>query len=428
MGAPIQSPTWASNLRAEGREHFERLGYPSRKHEAWRYTSTRGLQGFGDGAATAPDDAMLSAARDLIGDMTAVSGHRLVLVNGHLCRSLSTTGDENGLVIESLDDTTEEVGRVLGTVAPAAEDAFVAMNTSHLSGGVVIRAPKNVAASEPIEILHVQATTEGTTQSRVTLIAESGSELSVIERHIGSGDGASLNNGVTEISVGPSATVNHVKILEDAGDTNHVGTLAARVERDGTFNGHLFSLGGTLGRTDLKVSLAEPGASCSLDGLYAARDGEHYDHYVVIDHQAPHTTSAAFYKGVVDDGGLGGFVGRVLIREGASGSNSEQMNRNLLLAPGGTVHSRPQLEIDHDDVKASHGSTVGELDQEAIFYLKSRGLEERMARAVLTWAFAREMVNRVPFVALRGILTEQVALRLSDSTGEETLQVLREAL
>ena len=121
-------------------------------------------------------------------------------------------------------------------------------------------------------------------------------------------------------------------------------------------------------------------------------------------------------------------MGRVLIQKGASGSASEQMNRNLLLAPGGTVHSRPQLEIDHDDVKASHGSTVGELDQDAIFYLRSRGLDERTARAVLTWAFAREMVTRVPIVALRAILTDQVALRLSDSTGEETLQVLRESL
>ena len=428
MGTPHQSPAWASDLRAESREHFERLGYPTRRHEAWRYTSTRSLQGFGDGAATSPDEATLAEAEALVSELPSLGGHRLVVVNGHLVGSLSSSGSTGSLIIEGLAETNEEVGRVLGVLASAADDAFVALNTSHLSGGVVVRAPKNSATAEPVEIIHVQAAAEGATQSRVTLIAEAGSEMSIVERYVGTASGQTLSNGVTEVSVGPSATLNHVKILEDRGETHHVGTLAVRVERDGSFNGHLFSLGGTLGRTDLKVSLAETGASCSLDGLYVAGDGEHYDHYVVIDHQAPHTTSSAFYKGVIDDGGLGGFVGRVLIRQGASGSASDQMNRNLLLAPGGKVHSRPQLEIDHDDVKASHGSTVGELDQDAIFYLRSRGLDENTARAVLTWAFAREMITRMPIVPLRAILTERVALRLSDSTGEETLQVLRESL
>jgi Fe-S cluster assembly protein SufD len=220
-------------------------------------------------------------------------------------------------------------------------------------------------------------------------------------------------NSVTEVAIGPNASVCHVQVLRGGPSACRTGNVTARVDRDGRFHSHVVSLGGQIGRSEVQVRLAGQGASCDLNGLYVASGGSVLDNYTEVEHLAPHTSSDEVYRGVMSDRSVGGFVGRVLIHEGAIKSETHQLNNNLLLSPGAVVHTRPQLEIDNDDVAATHGSTVGQLDQAALFYLRSRGLRLEQAKALMTWAFVKAQIDRLPIAALRVLCTEEVAERLA---------------
>jgi Fe-S cluster assembly protein SufD len=421
------TPTTLSELATSGGQAFERLGFPNRKHEAWRYTSTRAFAQFGGHGLSPPDETLLGTVAKRLSELSPgpEDGARFVFVGGTLVSSLSSGQLPQGVSVSPLSeaDLTD-----LGSIATSEEDAFVALNTSHLTDGLAIDVERGSASKTPIEIIHVAIAGDAGGHPRVLLRAAPLSEVIVVERFVSLDDQPSMTNAVIEISATGGAHVLHAQLIAPGAQATHKGHIGARVGRDSRFQSHVFSLGGSLARTDLHVQLAEPGASCSLDGLYLARGKEQLDHYVQMDHAAPHTTSEAYYKGVVDDQGVGGFVGRVLIARGANGSSSEQLNNNLLLSNEAFAHTRPQLEIDNDDVKASHGSTVGQLDQDALFYLESRGLPRNTARAMLTLAFAKQMTHRLPLDYLKNALKSFISSRLSGAADGEILAAFHEDL
>lgn len=421
------NPTTLSELATAGGQAFERLGFPSRKHEAWRYTSSRAFAGFGDRALTAPDEAQLVAVSERLKGLSPgpENGPRLVFVGGTLVESLGTGRPPEGVTMEALSraDLSD-----LGSIASSDEDAFVALNSSHLTEGLAIDVARGATPKQPIEIVHVAISGDAGGHPRVLVRAAPLSDVTLVERFVSLDDQPSMTNAVIEISATGGARVRHVTLLAPGAQANHKGHIGARVGRDSHLMSHVFSLGGSIARTDLHVQLAEPGASCTLDGLYLARGQEQLDHYVQMDHASAHTTSEAYYKGVADDQGVGGFVGRVLIARGANGASSEQLNNNLLLSNEAFAHTRPQLEIDNDDVKASHGSTVGQLDQDALFYLESRGIPHSTARAMLTLAFAEEMTHRLPLDYLKDALKDFISSRLSGAADGALLAAFHEDL
>ncbi len=425
VATPI--PTSLTDLAVTGGEAFERLGFPTRKHEAWRYTSTKAFARFGDRALTEPDASLIEAVERRLSELSPApeGGARFVFVGGALVSALTQGDLPEGVSARPLSETQLHD---LGSIATSEDHAFVALNTQNLVDGLALDVSRSTVCEHPIEVIHIAVPGEAAGHPRLLLRAEPLSEMTLVERFLSLDAGSAMTNAVTEIIATGGARVRHVQLVTPSSEANHKAHVGARLGRDSHLNSHVFSLGGAVARTDLHVRLEEPGAECSLDGLYLARGSELLDHYVQMEHAAPHTTSGAYYKGVADEKGIGGFVGRVLIARGANGSASEQLNNNLLLSDNAFAHTRPQLEIDNDDVKASHGSTVGQLDPDALFYLESRGLSSSTARAMLTLAFAEEMTQRLPLSYLKDALKNYISTRLSGAADGALLAAFHEDL
>ncbi|HEV8324066.1 MAG TPA: Fe-S cluster assembly protein SufD [Myxococcota bacterium] len=289
---------------------------------------------------------------------------------------------------------------------------FLDLNAASFDEVVVVRVREGAIVEAPLA-LRVGAGAPGTAvHPRVLVLAGARSQLTLVETYTGGGDDASLLNAATELQLAEGAVVKHVRVQEHGVGTFHLATLAARVARDATYDSHVVSLGGRLARLDLCVVLDGPGASCSLDGLYVGAGTQHLDHHTFVDHRTPHGTSVQKYKGIVTGAARTVFDGRVKVRRGAQKTSAHQENRNLLLSDEALAHTKPSLEIDADDVKCSHGATVGQLDEDALFYLRARGIDLALARAMLTEGFAREIFDRLPLEPLRARLAAQALERL----------------
>lgn len=434
-GRPAAAGGRLDRLREDARRTFERIGFPSRKIEGWRYVHVKSLAPFGREPAPPPSERAVESAAGILGPAQVASAARLVVVNGAFVPSLSATdGLPAGVRVLSLAEALAElpdlVGDALGRIAAPEEDGFGAINTAALRDALVLHVPRGVRVEAPVAIVHLSVPEDGPTLTlpRVLVACEPTSELTLAERFSGVPGEKTLSNAVTEVWVGADATVRHVKLVEERDDAFHVGTLAAKVHRGGRFDSHVLSFSGAIARTTLVVDLAEEGASTLLDGLYVATGKRHLDHATTVHHTAPHTSSDETYKGLADDEASGAFFGRVLIHEGARGSETHQVNRNLLLARGARAYTRPQLEIDNDDVQATHGSTVGAIDEAALFYLRSRGIDDRSARGLLVWSFAHEMVRRLPDHGLRQALGRRLADRLASGADPTVREAMEEAL
>jgi len=392
--------TWLEDRQSAGADAFATRGWPTRALEAWKTTPIKPIVGFGPDPLAAPSALVVEAAATALTRLAPTTGPRLVLVGGHLSESLSSPG--------ALDTSWTGTESHLGAIADIDGAPLVALSTLALDRALVVRASQ--AAGAVIEIVHVGV--PGGAQARVLLLAETSEELTVVEQFLDVVGDPCWTNVVTEIAVGPNAQVTHIQVLQGEPASTRTGNLSARVDRDGRLHSHVVALGGRIGRSEVHVRLVGQGASCHLDGLYVASGESVLDHYTEVEHVAPHTSSDEVYRGVISDKATGGFVGRVLIHEGAIKSETHQLNNNLLLSPGAVVHTRPQLEIDNDDVAATHGSTVGQLDGDAIFYLRSRGLDAARARALMTWAFVKAQIDRLPTEGLRTQVTAAVAARL----------------
>jgi len=411
------APAWLKELRAGGIARFGALGFPTTKQEAWRFTSVAALtETEFELAHPASRIPHLDAIKPfLLGD-----GPRLVFVNGFLARSLSTPLSDgvrlDGLA-QALVDTPDLVRQHLGKYAAFADRPFAALNTAFAHDGAFVHVPARTVFEQPIQLLFL-AVPSGTaplvSHPRNLIVVEREARVSVVETYVALDGGTYWTNAVTEVVAGDGARVDCYRIQRESDRAYHVAVTDVHQGRDSIANVHAVSFGGALARHDLRGTLAGPGGYLILNGLYALTGDQHADHHTAIDHAAPHCESHEYFNGVLDDRSRGVFNGRIIVRPGAQKTDSKQTNNNLLLSRDAHADSQPQLEIYADDVKCTHGSTVGPLDPKALFYLESRGIGEDEARRLMTYGFAAEILNRMDIAPLREQLDRIVRARLAE--------------
>jgi Fe-S cluster assembly protein SufD len=403
------APAWLVELRRDGAARFRGTGIPDTRVEAWRFTDLKPLRKREFRWSPEPAALSAEAARAML--LAETGGVRLAFVNGVYAPALSggRLPDEGAVassLAAALDEREDPVRGLVGSVANLDRHPFAALNTAFVADGAVIRIPPDTTLEAPIHLLFLTAG-DGPPRAaypRVAIELAHGARARVIEEFVGAPEADTFVAPVTEIVVGENASVDHVKLQREGAKTIHLGTVAARLERNARLTGHSLSVGGRLVRTDVDVLLAGEGSECTLNGLYAVAGRQHVDHHTYVDHASPHTVSRQLYKGVLDGKATGVFNGRVLIREGAQRIDASQTNNNLLLSNEALVNTNPELEIFADDVKARHGATIGQIDEEALFYLRSRGIEHAEARRILIQGFAGEMLERVGIEPLRDAL------------------------
>jgi Fe-S cluster assembly protein SufD len=298
-----------------------------------------------------------------------------------------------------------------GRHADSEHNGFTALNTAFARDGAFVSLPAGGRLPEPIHLVFV-GVADALAQPRILVLAGPASEATIIEHYVGLAGQAYLTNAVTEIVAGEGAIIRHYTLLEESEPAFHVGTIQVDQDRDSTFRACSAAMGGRLVRNNLGVLLRAPGGSCALDGLYVVTGRQHVDNHVTVDHAVPRCASQQLYKGILDGRSRAVFNGRILVRRDAQKTDANQTNKSLLLAEGPEVHSKPQLEIFADDVRCTHGAAEGQLAEEAIFYLKSRGLGEATARMLLTYGFAREVIDRITLEPVRTRLDRLLLARL----------------
>ena len=366
-------------VREKAEQRFAQLGWPTPRLEEWKYTNF---------APVAKVEWKSDDAPQPIESTATLSGRaalELQFVNGRLT---GTFGDESlgGAASTALPNDG-------ASIADWERNALVALNAMHTHDGARIEIAANAVVEGFIHLLFIGHGDGIWSHPRNVIVAGRGSQLTVVETYVGSGK--YFTNAVTEIVAGEGAVVDHYRVQCESFDAFHYGHVAVRQERGSNVTSRSISVGGSLVRNEVTVALAGEGASVTLDGLFAGTGSQHLDNRTVVDHIKPHCDSVQLYKGVLDHQARGVFDGRIIVRPDAQKTNSRQENRNLLLSESAVVDSRPNLEIHNDDVKCSHGSTIGQLDEEALFYLRSRGISEEEARSLLVYAFTAEIVDRM---------------------------------
>ena len=411
-------PEFLRRLRREATQHFAEGGFPSPRLEDWKYTNVAAL-------AREPFEPA-RPARGAVGraDVGRIAFpvfacSLFVFVNGRQAPELSTpVGDARRLRVESLARLRRESpgaleGR-LGARVDLAGHPFAALATALLDDGAVVTIPDGVQASEPIHLVFVSVANGAPllVLPRVLVCAGRSSRATLIVDHVSLGDGPCFTNAVCEADCSPDAELHLVLLQREGAGSFHVAHASAHQERDSRFASHTLSLGGSLVRNDLAVVLAAQGAECTLHGLFVGTGQQVLDNHTLVDHAQPHGTSRELYKGILGGSARGVFRGRIVVREGAQKTDARQSNANVLLADGAEIDTKPQLEIRADDVKCSHGASIGALDEDALFYLRSRGIAESEARDVLTQGFAAEILRALPVAGLGECVAELVLERL----------------
>ena len=407
-------PDWAREVRLTAFARFTELGFPTRKDEEWKYTSLRGITE--QPWTLEPDGTASDAAeRELagrLGDKIHAGELTLVFIDGVLSTAKSRIGAlPNGLKITPLGEALTTRANVLKdrlSAALATPSAFECLNLAFLESGLLIEVERNAAVEPVIHILHVITAGNVVRAPRHIVLLAEGAEASLVETFWTLGAVRSLTVGITDVDLAPNAKLSHAKVQLDGAAGVSVSSIRANVGRSARYQSFSFATAGRMTRGDFDVVLAGEGAEASLDGLYIGRDKGHVDHHTQVDHKVPNTTSAQLYKGVMRDASRAVFNGKVFVRLGAQKTSAAQLNRNLLLSSDAEVDTKPQLEIDADDVKCSHGASVGPLDQDEIFYLKSRAIPEAEAIQMLSLGFADEVIFRLPVAAHRDDLRRHV--------------------
>ena len=403
---PGHGVPWLDELRAAGLARFRAQGFPTPRSEAWKYTdvapiarrSFRPASGEDETPAEAIREAVARAARGIDAD------HRLVFVNGRYRPEFSATGEaRDGRVVGSLAghlrDDPESLRRHLAQ-PPRRADGFAALNAAFAADGLYVVLPAGSGAGV-IHLCFVAAGEDVASHARSLVVAGPGSSAVLVESYVSAGDTPGLVNVATDLALAAGASVEHYRAQQENDRSYHVGAVTVRQADDSRYRILALGLGGRIGRCDIDVSLDAEGAECTLEGLYAVRGRQHIDFHTRIDHRKPRGVSRELFKGILDGHGRGVFNGKVVVHEDAQRTDATQANHNLLLSRHAEIDTKPELEIYADDVKCSHGATVGQLDEDMLFYLRSRGLDEGLARATLTYAFAEEVLGRIGLVGLR---------------------------
>lgn len=415
---PGSSLAWLQRLREAALEHFKTTGFPSTRDENWKYTNLRSLQ---KQSFQLPTPSCVGLVEEDLGEalMDELEAHRLVFVNGRYTAQLSKPGKlppgvSIGSLAQALVEVPTELEAFLARYADSTANGFAALNTALMRDGAYVRLAKNTVLDKPIHLIYLStAQAEPSAYHlRNLVIAEEGAQAAVIENYISMGDATYLNNVITELAIADNAILDHYKLQQESSKGYHVATLQVHQGRDSRFVSHSVSVGGALVRNDVNSVLDAEGANCELNGLYIVTGRQHVDFHTRIDHKKPCGVSREFYKGVIGGRGRAVFNGKVYVHPHALKTDAAQSNKNLLLSRDAEVDTKPQLEIYADDVKCSHGATVGQLDEQMMFYLRSRGIDENLARGMLTYGFAQDIVERMDLEPIRNRIEHLLTTKL----------------
>jgi len=421
---PSGGPRWLDDLRNRGAARFGARGIPTVRDEEWRFTNVAPI-----GAIEFQPAGQISGTADrLTGFAYTDAPVRLVIVNGRFDTTLSRTkglpqGVRAGSLAAALTDDADVVQRYFGQLADFTSRAFTALNTAFLQDGAFVHIPDGVVVDTPIHIVFVSGADSARVMAhpRTLIVSDASSQATVIESYIGAKGEVYFNNAVSEIFIGENASVDHYKVQEESLDAFHVASLHAHTSRSSRFSSHSFAVGGRLARNDAFAILDGEGGDCTLNGLYLTDRDRLIDNHTSIDHAKPHCGSHEVYKGILGGTSRAIFNGKIIVRQDAQKTDAKQTNRALLLSDGATINTKPQLEIFADDVKCTHGAAIGQLDEDAIFYLRARGLTYAEARDMLIHAFAAQILDGIQVEPLRDALEaelfEQLARDLAEVDG-----------
>ncbi len=398
---------WIGELRQSGSARFDHVGFPNSKQESWRFTNIAPIAktNFAAALAVRPDKAHDSAVQFSLGGDTAAE---LVFVNGHYLPQLSHPGKLPHSVTmcslaEALVSNLAELQLNLGQLAEIDTNPFVAMNTGSLHDGAFIHLPRGTVIDGPIHLLFISIGEDQPTVShpRVLIVAEENVQATIVESYVGQGDGVYFTNAVTEIVAGQGSRIDHCKLQQETHRAYHVSTTQVNLARSAQFVSHVASLGAALCRNDLNVILGGEHADATLNGLVLLDGNRHCDNHTLLDHAAANCPSHELYKHVLAGKSTGVFKGQILVRPDSQKTDAKQTSKTLLLSDDAMMNSMPALEIYADDVKCTHGSTTGPVDEEQVFYLRSRGVGHEAARHLLTYAFAADITRRIRVAPVR---------------------------
>jgi Fe-S cluster assembly protein SufD len=414
------SPTvpWLELVRSGAIDRFEQLGFPTVRDEDWKYTNLASLAKESFQPAVSP----VEFSDTNIGRFAypETRNAHLVVVNGFLREDLSTRdGLEAAVAIDLFsavaDGRYNKIARkYLARNANYHDNGVKALNTAFLQSGVFFWIPKNVKLETPLQITFLSDAMSTNTASfpRLLVVAEENSSATLIESFVSVGEESHFTNAIAEIVLEDGARLDHYRLQNENKNVFHIGTTAAELGRATSYDVTSINLGARLARHDVSVVMDQEGAECWVDGLYVAGANQHTDTHSVIDHKQPHCNSHQLYKGILDGNARAVFNGKIFVREGAQKTDAMQTNKNLLLSAQARIDTKPQLEIYADDVKCAHGAAVGQIDEEELFYLETRGLNPELGRSLLTYGFAEEVIGKIKIESIRSQLDEAVLTHL----------------
>ncbi len=412
---PGHGVAWAEKIRRDALERFRAIGFPTLRHEDWKYTNVAAVERRHFAPRSSPGEAAAEAvAAHLFSDLGA---DVLVFVDGWYAAGLSH--------IDSLpaDASVRPLSAALAADAEwlrphlassVGGSGFDALNTAFWSDGAAIRLEPGARLPRPVHLIFMATGGGHAAHVRNVVVAGEGAQVTIIEHYVSLPGAEALTTAETRIEAGANAGVEHVKLLQEDAKSLHVAAIRAAQARDSRFTSHSVAMGAQLARNDIETRFDGPGAEATLNGLYLAAGRQHVDHHTRVDHAVPRCVSREYYRGILDGHGRGVFNGRVLVREDAQQTDAQQVNNNLLLSREAEIDTKPQLEIFADDVKCAHGATVGQLDDDMLFYLRSRGIGEATARSLLTYAFANDVLNRIRLEPVRLRLEQALLNRLPE--------------
>ena len=420
---PQGGPRWLQDLRDRAASRFGALGFPTVRDEEWRFTNVSPIASSEFRLADA--EAARPVETDLASYLYSDAEHRLVIVNGRFSAELTRisaipSGVRAGSLAAAITDDPDIVQRYLGRLADFGTKAFTALNTALAADGAFVYIPDGTVLEKPLHVLFVTTASAVPvmTSARALIVAGDRTQVRVVETFAGPRGARYFTNAVTEIVAGENSVLDHYKIQEESFEAFHVGSMHVHASRSATFSSHSFSLGGRIVRNDANALLDGEGAECTLNGLYLA-DGERLvDNHTMIDHAKPHCPSHEIYKGILGGKARAVFNGKIVVRPDAQKTDAKQTNRALLLSDDASINTKPQLEIFADDVKCTHGAAIGQLDEDAIFYLRARGLTYFEARDMLIHAFAGDILDRVRIESLKTALEGELYAQLAKDLAE----------
>ncbi len=403
-------PAWLRDLRRDAMTQFSTLGFPTIKDEAWRFTNVAPIARTQFRPGPGPEQVVNRDDLDALwcGNLGVP---RVVFVDGVFRSDLSDGCDQAGLVVGSLRDAWREREATRAYYARQAgyfDHAFVALNTAFAADGAYIEVASGTVLEQPVHVLFVATRQEQPQRihPRALVVVGRSSQVTIVESFSSLTDGVYFCNPITEVIVGDNSTIDHYRLQHESGEAYHVGMNQVVQGRDTNYRTTALDLGSALTRNDLACVLNGEGGHAELNGLYLLDGKQHVDNFTTLEHAKPHCDSRELFKGILDGEAKGIFRGRIIVRKGAQKTDSKQTNQNLLLSDDALVNTKPQLEIYADDVKCTHGATIGQLDSTALFYLRSRGISKAAARSLLVYAFASELIDSIKVPVLRDQMIE----------------------